>query len=92
LKRPTNLVKRGNVYYYRRQERNKDLWTSLRTGSYEKAKALLDQINLKLVMADAGFGEAPRIGRRMPSVADVLAFYSKADFPAKTGRNAKVKH
>lgn len=47
MKRPTNLVKRGSIYYYRHKEQGRSKWLSLRTGSYDQAKTLLDEIKLK---------------------------------------------
>ena len=91
MKLPRNLIKRGSTYYYRRQVNNKDHWTSLRTGSYKEAKRLMDEIRTRLVLAKTGFGEAPRIGVKMPDVASVLRFYQGAGCPRKNGKKREGK-
>ena len=86
-----HLVKRGSIYYYRRQERKKDRWISLRTSSFKKAKGIVDEIHLREVLAGAGYGEAPRLNQRMPELGNVLEFYAKAGCPKLDGRKREGK-
>ncbi len=91
MKRPTNLVKRGSVYYYRHKVQGRSKWLSLRTGSYSRAKELLDEIKTKQVLAAAGYGDGPRIGKRMGQLGDVLKFYRDAGCPRKNNSKREGK-
>jgi len=81
-----HLFKRGSVYYYLSHVNGKQKWISLRTKDAKTARELADQIHAKTVMANAGFGERPRLQTAFRTVKQVLEFYSKADCPRRDGR------
>jgi integrase len=74
-----NIVKRGEVWYYREQRKNKGILRSLKTRDRREAKRLASQMKEKLDRGDL----AVRVKQEYPTVGDLYDLYT---LKAKEGK------
>lgn len=68
-----NLVKRGEIWYYREQRKKEGILRSLKTRDRREAKRLATEMRAKLDRGDL----AVRVRREFPTVGDLWAVYEE---------------